>query len=240
MLIFTLLIMLSFDLVTPKPIYVTLRPHNHASLVGEVNTKSVNHVIDEMNLISKPHIWLYLNSPGGNVEDGDKLISYLDYRQQTGTNITCIAEQAHSMAFHIMQKCQLRLVTPYAKMMQHQISLGLYGELAKVNSYLRMINKISERLNSEAAERIGITMEEFTKRVQQDWWVYGEDIVKENVADGVALLGCEIVPKTPNRLMTPQFKCPITHIPESNKVPPPRAKSNLQSCKLTLTDRCLG
>jgi len=55
----------------------------------------------------------------------------------------------------------------------------------------------------------------------------GEDIVKENVADGVALLGCEIVPKTPNRLMTPQFKCPITHIPERNKVPPPASKEQL-------------
>ena len=114
------------------------------------------------------------------------------------------------MAFHIMQKCQLRLVTPSAKMMQHQISLVVQGELAKMNSYITMINRISERLSSEAAARIGITLEEFTQKVQQDWWLSGEDIVKENIADGIALVGCE----TESKLQNLPFKCPITQLPD--------------------------
>ena len=72
-----------------------------------------------------------------------------------------------------------------------------------------MINQISKRLNKAAAKRIGISLEEFEKRVQQDWWTYGEDIVKENVADELAVVGC-----TPNvrrkdqRALVP-FKCPL-------------------------------
>ena len=188
---------------------LTLAPGNHASLIGEVNEESINQVIETMHYINKPEIVLYLNSPGGYVSEGDKLISYMNYRKQMGTKITCIAQMAHSMAFNIMQNCDLRLVTATAQMMQHQISLGTQGELAKINSYLKMINQISKRLNKAAAKRIGISLEEFEKRVQQDWWTYGEDIVKENVADELAVVGC-----TPNvrrkdqRALVP-FKCPL-------------------------------
>jgi ATP-dependent Clp protease, protease subunit len=213
---FSLYLLLLFTVNTlaiDKPVLIKLRPNNHVSLIGEVNTVSVNNVIDRMNIISKSNIWFYINSPGGFVEDGDKLISYMDYRQNSGTNITCIVETAHSMAFHIVQRCHLRLVTPSAKMMQHQISFGIQGELTKINSYTQMINSISERLSREAAERIGITLEEFTTKFQQDWWLYGQDIVKANVADGIALVGCEDISKIVTIAGKSIFKCPITEIP---------------------------
>lgn len=195
------------------PLHFKLRPGNHAYLIGTVNTQSVNQVIDTMTEITSSHLILYLNSPGGLVEDGDKLISYLKYRQGTGTNITCIAEMAHSMAFHIMQHCHLRLVTPSAKMMQHQVSLGLHGELSKVNSYLSMINQISHRLTKESSYRIGMSVEHFQQKIMSDWWLSGTDIVTANVADAVALVGCHASTKA-NTVNLPVFECPLTVVPK--------------------------
>ena len=188
------------------PVTITLSHDNHAALIGEVNTETVNEVIETMHQINQPEILLYINSPGGLVFEGDKLMAYMDYRQQTGTQITCIAQMAHSMAFSIMQKCDLRLVTASTMMMQHQISLGSYGELAKVNNYLQLINQVSKRLNQQAAKRIGVSLEEFEKRVQQDWWSYGENIVKENIADSLAIVGCH------NTLQS----CPLTALPKKS------------------------
>ena len=198
-------------------IHLKLRPNNHAYLVGPVKTETVNLAINTMNGISGSHILFYLNSPGGLVDEGDRLISYLRYRQDTGTNITCIAEKAHSMAFHIMQHCQLRLVTPSARMMQHQISLGINGELSKVNSYLHLVNTISQRLTREAAERIGITEEEFQRRVMSDWWLSGPDIVTAKVADAMVLVGCE-THSSKNILDLPKFTCPLTIVPDDTIV----------------------
>ena len=114
------------------------------------------------------------------------------------------------MAFHIMQSCHLRLVTPSAKMMQHQRSLGLSGELNKVNHYVAMLNKISDRLSSMAAQRIGITPDEFRKRVVDEWWVYGSELIKERLADAVALVGCDTLSQSRGVITLPVWKCPIS------------------------------
>lgn len=187
-LFITLLLGLSYSQTNLQAI--TLNNNNHVSLLGVVDEVTIDRTIQAMNKITKPDYYFYINSPGGFVEEGERLVSHMNYHQGTGKNITCIAENAHSMAFYIFQNCNRRLIIPSTKVMQHQITIQNSGQLANIHSYIEMIQRISHRMNIFCSERIGIPLEEFNKRVMSDWWLYGEDIITNGVADEMVLVGC--------------------------------------------------
>ena len=183
---------------------ITLNNTNHVSLVGEVNQISIDKTILAMSNIQGNNFYFYINSPGGIVDEGERLVSSIRYYQELGKNITCIAEKAHSMAFYIFQNCNLRYILPSSKVMQHQISVYHTGELANVNNYIELIKKISKRINMFCAKRIGMEYNDFINKVLSDWWLEGDDIIKYGVADEMVLIGCNI---TYNKLL---FKnCPL-------------------------------
>ena len=78
-------------------------------------------------------------------------------------------------------------------MMQHQMSLsGLSGNIENINSYIKVTNKMYDSLIKDASARIGITPTEYKTKINNDWYLYGEEIVKNNVADIViSSVGCD-------------------------------------------------
>ena len=169
---------------------ITLDRYNHVSLLGEVNLQSVDKVIDGINQLKSKSVYLYIDSPGGYVNDGEKLVSYILYSQATGREIICIAENAFSMAFYILQNCKFRWVTPSARLMQHQVSIKNQGTLLNVGKYFNMVNRVSEKLNHICAQRLKIPDADFIEKVRDDWWLYGDDIINQNAADVQILVGC--------------------------------------------------
>ena len=63
---------------------------------------------------SKP-VYMYINSPGGFLDDGLQMIRLV----RAVPNLTCIAENAFSMAFAILQACDVRAVLDTGSIMQH-------------------------------------------------------------------------------------------------------------------------
>jgi ATP-dependent Clp protease protease subunit len=194
---------------------VTLNKYNHVSLIGEVNAQSVDHVIDGMNRIDFESIYLYIDSPGGYVNDGEKLVSYILYNQANGREVVCIAENAYSMAFYILQNCKYRWVTPSARLMQHQVSLKNDGSLLSIGNYLDMVNKVSKKLNQVCAQRIGLSEDAFIDKVRDDWWLFGDDIIIQNAADAQVLVGCNStvefqIDTSQHKVESIGHPCPIT------------------------------
>jgi hypothetical protein len=81
-----------------------------------------------------------------------------------------------------------------------------------------MITKISNRLNMFCAKRIGISIESFNKLVSTDWWLYGQDIIDNNVADKMVLVGCNMTKEAiilkDGSLLEKKHPCPIINIVE--------------------------
>ena len=171
---------------------ITLNNVNHISLTTNVNKNSVDDVIREMNIIKENIIYMYIDSPGGEVFEGDKLVSNMAYHQSLGREFVCIAENAHSMAFYIFQNCDRRYITQSAKMMQHQISIASNGPLVNNDNYIKMVKDISIKINTLCASRIKMSLNDFIGKINTDWWVYGQDIIDNNVADKIVLVGCSV------------------------------------------------
>ena len=104
----------------------------------------------------------------------------------------CIAWEAHSMAFNILQACTYRYVLQDSKMMQHQMSLkNVVGNIENINSYMQITNKMYDKLILDASKRIGLSVEAYKIKIMNDWYLYGSEIVENNVADAmISSVGC--------------------------------------------------
>lgn len=181
-LVYTLAFIASFFGQTQDLILLT--KDNHAAISGKINDKLANTFLVSASQLDND-AFIFINSPGGSVLAGNKIVRHVRHK-----NYTCIADHAASMAFVIMQACARRYVTSTSVLMQHQQSLEVGGDLQAINAYLSMVNAIERDLSQLQASRIGMKEEEFRQRTMSEWWLYGNDIITNRVADKLVHVEC--------------------------------------------------
>jgi ATP-dependent protease ClpP protease subunit len=162
---------------------ITLTARNHISIKGTIDSYTSSTFINDIEKINKTTIYIYIDSTGGSVHFGEKIIQYMEYKKHRNTTLICIAHHAYSMAFHIYQHCNYRTVVPSSTIMQHQMSLKMDGQLENINNYIQLLNTINAKLIQMESTRLNITSIEYTQKIMNDWWLYGNDIVRNKVAD---------------------------------------------------------
>ena len=90
---------------TTKLNTITLTNDNFVSLRGPVSSISISNLIN--NLISKTADvrYIYLNTNGGSVDAGLKLVNVIQGLEDNNIVVNCIADTAISMGFVIFQFC---------------------------------------------------------------------------------------------------------------------------------------
>lgn len=170
---------------------IILKPGNHMFLTDEINQDTRELFIFNNRVLNTRDIYIYINSNGGSVMEGNKIIENINFLSNTGYNVSCIAQNAFSMAFHILQHCPRRYVTKTSTLMQHQIKLGVNDNLENIKSYLNMIEALNDKFNEYSALRINMSKYEFMSKIENDWWIYGSDnILKYKLADQIVSVGC--------------------------------------------------
>lgn len=191
------------------PRMITLTPSNTIAVNSMVTSESSLTWQRKLRANEGDTVYLYINSPGGSVLAGNAFISEIQYQASQGKTIVCIMEFAASMAFAIMQGCPHRAAVPHATGMQHQMSLVIEGQLESVTNILGFSRSLSNSLNLMQAERLELTLEDFQEKVQHDWWIYGEQLVVENIVDRVISVGCS------NNFKRQGRACPISVMEDS-------------------------
>ena len=122
--------------------------------------------------------------------EGMKIVDLIKSLEKSGRQVSCISDFSASMAFIILQSCPRRLATFSSILMQHQMSLGLEGNIENVNTYLNFIKDIDVELNKLQADKIGMDPSEFKDKIENDWWIHGPDAKKKSVVDDIVLIKC--------------------------------------------------
>lgn len=175
-------------MVANKSNSITLTTTNCLTIKGPVTEESTTDFIYSLNKMkNKNNIYVYLDTPGGSVEHGNKIVSEIQKYK-----LNCIADRAYSMGFVILQACKQRLITPYGRIMQHQISYGVANEKAKVESYVSFVNQLEDEMTEMQSSRIGISGEEFSRRTYNDWWMVGKNAILANCADRLVDVKCSV------------------------------------------------
>ena len=180
---------------TAKAKDIMLTEQNFCSLEGPVTRQSVNELkiclteqVTKRGLRPYP-IYIYLHSPGGSVYSGLKFIEYA----KNFNNVHTITSYAASMAAGIVEHLPgKRYITPSGIMMFHRARGSVKGQLetGELEKRLAFWKKIIRGMEKKQANRIGITLREYKKRIKDEWWLYSEDSIKANASDEIANVTC--------------------------------------------------
>jgi ATP-dependent Clp protease, protease subunit len=170
---------------------VKLTADNFALIKGPIDGPSVDQVVKDMYAIEGDTVYLYFDTPGGSVMDGNGIIDAMETLTHMGKDVICVADTAISMGFVIFQHCPVRYVRPRAVLMQHQMSLGVRGQLENLKSRLELVQSLDDQLSQVQAARLKLTVDEFKAKTNNDWWMYGKDVIENGAADDVVNVVCD-------------------------------------------------
>lgn len=169
---------------------IVLNSSNFVELTGDVDQENINNVIKGLTYSKSDLIYLYLNTNGGEVESGLRLIHILEsYNDKK--NIICIGEKVLSMGFSIFQACKTRIVMLSSTAMQHQITVSLEGQLYTLMRKLEYLKYIDDYLSTLESERLEMPKDVYNSLVQNEWWLHGRSIVKKKAADKLQKVICD-------------------------------------------------
>lgn len=219
----TFLLTINFVNADNEPKIIELNKQNLITLRGEIDEQLTSEIIGKINKFSNNHVYLYITSPGGSVIEGLQIIDQLQTLSHRNIKLSCIADFAASMAFIIFQSCPNRYITTSSILMQHQMSLKLNGNIENINTYLEFINDIGTNLDELQAAKLKISIEEFRKKINNDWWMNYKSIIKANAADSIVVVICnselvdlidDVIKSTMLFDVKAKFsKCPISREP---------------------------
>lgn len=168
---------------------IVLNSTNFVELTGDVDQENINNVIKELTYSNSDLIYLYLNTNGGEVESGLRLIHILESYSDK-KNIICIGEKVLSMGFSIFQACKTRIVMLSSTAMQHQMIISLEGQLYTLMRKLEYLKHIDDYLSTQESERLKMPKEFYKSLTEHEWWLHGRTIVEKKAADKVQKVIC--------------------------------------------------
>lgn len=177
---------------------IVLGKKNTLSFREVVTSRSISRLQRKLlnmsyRLPRKATIYLVLDSPGGNISAGNV---FIDTAKAIPQKVKTISLFSASMAYHIVQNLDERIVTPSGTLMSHRASLGgMGGEIGSdgKGEYLTRTNWILRQLkimDSKVARRLKMPLKKYQNLIRDEYWVDGQDAVAEKSADRVALVRC--------------------------------------------------
>ena len=180
---------------------VVLSKDNTAVLSGEVNGDSVGAVmlkVKELNRVhsfsSKP-IYLFLNTPGGEIQAGLEMLESLRGSSRQVNTITLFSA---SMGFQIVQNLGDRLIVKNGIMMSHRAAgeiSGYFGGQAPSqmdSRYALWLSRIKEMDQQTVSRTKGKqTLESYQKAYADELWLTGNQSVEQGYSDRIVVVRCD-------------------------------------------------
>lgn len=169
-------------------------------LVGEINYQSATALIMRMLYLSNQNkssdIHLYLNSPGGHVDDTLAIYDTMKY-VPCDVATYCIGRAMSGGAVVLAAGTKgKRFMLPHAKVMVHQPYGGIYGQTADVQIQAEEILKTKKLLNEMLADLTGQSVEQITEDSERDKYFSAAEARAYGLVDEVLEISKEESEKT--------------------------------------------
>ncbi len=158
-------------------------------LVGEINFNSATRVIMQMlhlqNLKKDMPINLYINSPGGSVDDTLAIYDTMQYLNCPVATY-CIGRAQSGGAIVLAAGAEgKRFILPHAKVMIHQPYGGVTGQTTDVLIQAEEILRSKRQINELLAKHTGKTADEVEADSERDRYFNAEEALAYGLVDEV-------------------------------------------------------
>jgi ATP-dependent Clp protease protease subunit len=152
-----------------------------------VDDNVANAVIAQMLFLESDEpdqdIYLYVNSPGGQVSSGMAIYDTMQYIKPDVQTI-CIGQAASMGALLLAAGANgKRFSLPHARIMIHQPSGGFQGQHTDIEIQAKEISRIREILDGILATHSGQDAKKVRKDTERDHYMTGEEALKYGLID---------------------------------------------------------
>jgi ATP-dependent Clp protease, protease subunit len=158
-------------------------------VTGPIDDHMANLVVAQLLFLeaedSKKDIFLYVNSPGGNVTAGLGIVDTMNHIKPDVATV-CVGMAASMGSIILSQGAKgKRTILPNAEVMIHQPWGGAQGQASDIEITARHILKTRERLNKMLAKATGKPLAQIEKDTDRDFFMTAEEAVKYKIVDEI-------------------------------------------------------
>ena len=170
-------------------IYSRLLEDRIVFIGGEINTDVANSVIAQLLFLEgkeqNKDIFLYINSPGGEIDAGLAIYDTMNYINCDVSTI-CVGLCA-SMAAVLLGagKKGKRYALKNSKIMIHQPLGGARGQASDIKIVADQIIKAKETINNILAEETGKSVEKIENDTNRDYYLTSQDAIEYGIIDKI-------------------------------------------------------
>jgi ATP-dependent Clp protease protease subunit len=130
-------------------------------------------------------IFVYVNSPGGNVTSGLAIYDTMQYIKPDIATM-CLG-QAASMAAVLLAAGTKgkRYALPHARVMLHQVLGGVEGQATDIEIHAREILRMREELNRILAKHTNQPIDRISKDTERDFFLRPNDALEYGIVDAI-------------------------------------------------------
>lgn len=167
---------------------LTLNGSRTLIVSGEIgrHTEALARQINKLSKESKEPIVLLIDSPGGSVFSGERVISAMEASK--AEIYTVCDGMCASMAAIIHQYGTKRLATDRSILMFHDAAGMLGGRISEMLSLLNLIKRKLDKTNHYIANRSKISYQELVTLGANNFWIDSEDAMEKGLVDDLVSL----------------------------------------------------
>lgn len=151
-------------------------------LTGEINKELADSIVRQLLILDaedeKAPIYMYIDSPGGDVDAGFAIFDMIRFVNAPVYLIGMgLIASAATLVLLAVDK-EFRIGLPNSRYLIHQPLGGMRGVATDIEIYAKDMEKIRAKLNKLIAEQTGTSLEQVTKDTERDFWLDSEEAVK--------------------------------------------------------------
>ena len=151
-------------------------------LTGEINKELADSIVRQLLILDsedeKSPIYMYIDSPGGDVDAGFAIFDMIRFINAPVYLIGMgLIASAATLVLLAVDK-EFRIGLPNSRYLIHQPLGGMRGVATDIEIYAKDMEKIRAKLNSLIAEQTGTSLEQVTKDTERDFWLDSDEAVK--------------------------------------------------------------
>ncbi|MGP1368736.1 MAG: ATP-dependent Clp protease proteolytic subunit [Treponema sp.] len=150
-------------------------------LSGEVNKDLADKIVKQLLLLEsddeKKTIYMYIDSPGGDVDAGFAIFDMIRFIKAPVVLIGMglIASAAALILLAVESKNRVGL--PNSRYLIHQPSSGMKGVATDIEIHAKEIEKTRAAINKIIAEQTGKSAEQVSEDTERDYWLSADEAV---------------------------------------------------------------
>ena len=166
----------------PNPLQEKFLKTRQSILSGEINKDLAEKIVSQLLILEadddKKTIYMYIDSPGGDVDAGFAIFDMIRFIKAPVVLIGMgLIASAATLVLLAVPK-EMRIGLPNSRYLIHQPMSGMQGVATDIEIHAKEMEKTRAILNKLIADETGTSLEQVTKDTERDYWLDAEEAVK--------------------------------------------------------------